>query len=136
MKIRSRGTSTSSKIANASCSSSRDDSGWSKEFDPTVAALSRQRKINPGVSIGLAKLSAYASVASPGNGRPGYTVISSANGARVARMRAPRTMMPVDISATLCSGTGLPANDRSFTRSIVGWTIVWVRDKSSRAIIF
>ena len=51
MKTRSRGTSTSSKITNASCSSKRLDSGWSNLFGG-VAQLSRQMNFSPGVSIG------------------------------------------------------------------------------------
>ena len=41
MNSRSRGTSTSSKITKASCSSKRLDSGWSKRL-PAVETLSRQ----------------------------------------------------------------------------------------------
>ena len=72
-------------------------------------------------------------MASGGSGWPGYTAISSAKGASVARMRPPRTTMPCSVSATLCRGTGFSAKDVSLARSIVGWTMVWVRQMSSRA---
>ena len=133
MNTRSRGTSTSSKITNASCSSKRVDSGRSKRSLPGAEALSRHRNTSPGVSIGMLKLSAYSGGAPGGSGWPGYTASSSANGARVARMRAPRTTIPWAVVPTLCNGTALPANAWSVARSTVGWMIVCVRRESSRA---
>ena len=58
MNTRSRGTSTLSKITNASCSSKREDSGRSKGCAPGAEALSRHRKISPGVSTGIENASA------------------------------------------------------------------------------
>ena len=37
------------------------------------------------------------------------------------------------VSPTLCMGTGLPRICISLARLTVGWTRVWVRDRSSRA---
>ena len=34
-------------------------------------------------------------------------------------MRAPRTMMPVDVSATLCSGTGLSARSNALPLTVI-----------------
>jgi len=58
MKSRSRGTSTSSKITKASCSSKRVDRGRSNTVAPGAEALSRHMKISPGVSTGIEKASA------------------------------------------------------------------------------
>src|SRR5262245_33058967 len=133
MCTRSRGTSTSSKITNASCSSKRLESGLSKRL-PDDDTLSRQMNLMPGVDTGTQKASAYASVPG-GDGCPGYTAISSANGASVARIRAPRTTMPCAVSATLCSATSLPGAGLSpFDLSIVGCTIVCVSAKSLLAM--
>ena len=52
MNTRSRGTSTSSKITKASCSSKRLDSGWSKRL-AGADTLSRHRNFSPGVLIGM-----------------------------------------------------------------------------------
>ncbi len=71
MNTRSRGTSTSSKITNASCSSKRDDSGRSKCLAPGVDTGSRHRNTRPGVSIGIEKLSAYSGGASGRERMPG-----------------------------------------------------------------
>ncbi len=51
MNTRSRGTSTSSKITKASCSSKRLESGWSTALRALM--LSRQRNLRPGVAIGI-----------------------------------------------------------------------------------
>ena len=48
-------------------------------------------------------------------------------------MRAPRTTMPCAVSSTLWSGTPLPTMRASVALSTVGWMIVWVSDRSSRA---
>ena len=57
MNRRSRGTSTSSKITKASCSSKRLDSGWSKRL-ADAETLSRHRNFRPGALIGMQKDSA------------------------------------------------------------------------------
>ena len=66
------------------------------------AQLSRQMNFSPGVAIGMQNDSANLSPSS-GSGRPGYTASSSANGASVDRMRAPRTTMPCSVSPP-CAG--------------------------------
>ncbi len=49
-------------------------------------------------------------------------------------MRAPRTTMPCAVSATLCRATSSPAAGTSpRVLSMVGCTMVWVRERSRRA---
>src|SRR5258708_1447755 len=52
MNSRWRGTSTSSKITKASCSSNRLERGWEKGLGP-VATLSRHRNFSRGALIGM-----------------------------------------------------------------------------------
>ena len=116
MNTRSRGTSTSSKITNASCSSKRLDSGWSNRLPGAHAVAAEE--LEPGrrhrdrerqrVGVGSRRAADAA----------GYTASSSANGARVARIRAPRTTMPCAVSATLWSATSLPAAGASPHRPV------------------
>ena len=131
MNTRSHGTSTSSNITKASCSSNRLESGLSKRF-VGVEKLSRQIIFRPFAASGTQNETAYAS-AWGGKGREGYTAISSAKGARVASMREPLTMMPWGVSPTFRNATSLPAEGTSpFPLSIVGWTIVCVSERSRR----
>ena len=135
MNTRSRGTSTLSKMTNASCSSNRPDSGWLKSSRGSET-LSRQRNLSPGVAIGMLKVSACAPAAF-GIGWLGYTAISSENGAKVASTRAPRTRMPCAVSSTLCSCVASrPVGVLPLPLSTVAWISVWVRLRSLRAMNF
>ena len=63
MKTRFRGTSTLSKMTNASCSSKRPDRGWSKRLSGKDT-LSRQMNFRPGVSMRMQNDSAWRRLAS------------------------------------------------------------------------
>ena len=125
------GTSTSSKMTKASCSSNRADGRSNVRLGRRCAVTAQEDQPR---SVHRYREADGVRRSGVGGQRMAWvTAISSANGARVARMRrAPRCHL---LPATLCSGTGLAANDRSFTRSTVGCTIVR-QAVSSRASCF
>src|SRR5436190_1144141 len=60
---------------------------------------------------------------------PGYTSSSSANGASVASMRAPRTTIASLVSPTLCSDTWpIACSASGLVRSTCGFMSAWVGD--------
>ena len=86
--------------------------------------------LRPGVDIGIEKQIAYLLSWSL-RSEPGYTASSSAKGASVASMRAPRTRIPFSVSSTLWSETSPAACSASATeRSTCGLMSVCVSDRS------
>ena len=63
---------------------------------------------------------------------PGYTSSSSANGASVASIRAPRTTIESEVSETLWSATWpIACSASGFVRSTCGFISAWVVDRSA-----
>ena len=94
---------------------------------------------SPGVAIGMQNATANGFASSVSGGKremDGTTASSSANGASVASMRAPRITAPASVSRTTRAAfSPSAATGAAVARSRCGWTSVCVRQRSRRRTV-
>ena len=135
MKTRSRGTSTSSKMTNASCSSKRLESGWSKRTGPRATAVAAQ-ELQAGRRHRDRERQRVASAPSGQRVRRIHGDLVGERGqrrqdARAAHDDAVRGVVDL-VQRDVVAGRG--TSPRAL--SIVGWMIVCVSERSRRRSSF